>query len=314
MNKVDQKLVRLNNEIHRREKLRIHLTHLDEMIAAKKVEMDKLAITVAKEEDDVLALENVTIYTLFSVVLGTLERQLEKERQEYLHALLIYKGVKKNYQSLKKEKELLVKSLNGLHAIEREFKRILKLKEEILEKVDSYPEDLVVLNDRISNYTIQIKEIVSAVKKGETAKRYLHKVILSLKQMQHWGFEGRDLKHGNMQRKSKATQKEMYTANNFLQKYEDQLHDISVYFGVDFHRQIKNLEAFLERFVDSLITDWVVNNKIENSIHMVNNMIDTITKLNGSLDYQKAKVKEFRKEDNELKAQIILDLIDKNKS
>lgn len=314
MKETDDKLIQLNEEINRRKNLKIHLDHLEDLIQAKKEELRVLSSILEKEEKDVIDTENVSIYSIFSTILGTREQQLEKERQEYLHALMVYKGVEGKYKELVKEKKLLSKSLNGIYVLEREFDRLIAVKEELLKKMGNYPKEFVFLNDKISGYKIQIKEIESAVDKGNTAKRRLHRIIISLKQIEQWGFEGKSINSNAVQRKTKSTQKEIYAADVLLQKYEDKLYDISVHFNVNFKRQIKNLDAFLDRFVDSLITDWVVNNKIENSIHLVNNMIDNITKLIGSLEYQKKKVEKYLEEDTDLKGQLLLEQINKNKS
>ena len=82
-------------------------------------------------------------------------------------------------------------------------------------------------------------------------------------QLEKWGFERRYPGSSSMMKKTKTVQKQINVANRYLQKYEDQLFTISAHFNINFEKQIKNLEAFLDRFVDDLITDWVVNNKIQ---------------------------------------------------
>ena len=177
-------------------------------------------------------------------------------------------------------------------------------------------DDCIVILDRfpaVKGQTVVIpkKEIDYAINKGDLAKKYLHKIVFNLNQVNEWGFQGRVKNSSSMLRKSKAIQKEMYVANKFLQKYEDQLHDITVHFNVNFEKQIKNLEAFLDRFLDDLITDWIVNNKIQNSVNMVASMMDTITKLNGSLEFHKSKVEKYLEEDIDLKGHLILEFIKK---
>ncbi len=311
MKDIDDKLIKLNEEINRRAKLRIHLEHINDVLEQKTNEKKILAKILSEEEKDYVEIQKRNIHYIFSSILGTIDKQVEKEKQEYLHALLMHQGIVEVCDSLQKEKKLLVKSLNGLHEIEKAFERLIAEKERLLKDAENYPDELVFANERIGSFNIQIKEINETIIKGNTAKRYLHKIIVTLKTIEQWGFRGLDLTSHKMERKTNAAQKEYYKANKFLQNYEDQLHDISVNFGVDFHKQIKNLDAFLDRFVDSLITDWVVNNKIVNSIHLVNNIIDKITKINGSLEFQKKKIKKYLEEDEAVKAQIILENINK---
>ncbi len=314
MKKLDAKLIRLYKEINRRENLKTHLTHLEKMIELKAQELEDMGRYLAKEERDVEAYENLTLYSLFSRVLGTHEKQLEIERQEYLHALMLHRGVEESYANVVKERQILLKSLNSLHVLEREFDRLIEEKDELLKTSPKYPKELVTLNERIASFEEQIKEINTTISKGLAAKKYLHKVLFNLNQLEQWGFQGRFVGSSSMIRKTKQVQKQIYAANKFLQKYEDHLFTISANYDINFKHQIKNLEAFLDRFVDDLITDWVVNNKIQNSGHLVTSMMDTITKLNSSLEYEKSKIHAFLDEDEELKGHLILELIQKNKS
>ncbi|MDF1696534.1 MAG: hypothetical protein P1U56_11900 [Saprospiraceae bacterium] len=314
MNHIDQKLLELNEEILRKQKLRNHLKHLNDRIVKKKNEIGSLKKKLDKEHRDVLRIEKHNIYSFFAIILGTIEYQLEKEKQEYLHALMMYEGAEEALKSLNEEKSILSRSLNGLINVEKMFDKAVEEKDKLLKKFGEYPQTLLTANNRIANFNSQITELDAAIRKGNQAKKYLHKIILNLKTMEEWGFAGKNFTTRSMQRKTKATQKDIYTANNFLLNYEDQLQDLAENCSVNLDKEMQDLEAFLDRFVDSLITDWIVNNKINNSIHLVNSMSDNITKLNSSLDYHKSKVKTYLDEELDLKAELILELIPKNKS
>lgn len=314
MKNIDARLIRLNQEINRREKLKIHLIHLDEMIQTKGVEKDALAEVLAKEEDDLAAYENLTLFSLFSKILGTHEQQLEIERQEYLHALMSFRGVEEVYNSLIQERDFLIKSLKGLHAVEKEFDLLVKKKDKLLQGAEGYPIEMVVLNARIASYTTQVEEINLAITKGREAKKHLHQIVFNLSQLKKWGLEGRVSSSSSMVKKTRAVQNDIYAVNKYLLAYEDQLFSISTQFDMNFQKQIKKLEAFLDRFLDDLITDWVVNNKIKNSAHMVTSMVDAMTMIEEVLEHEKKKIKQFMEEDIDMKGHLILDLIQRNKS
>lgn len=314
MKNIDDKLIQLYKEINRREKLKIHLDHLEQVISTKQVEKDNLLQILAKEEKDVIDLEKESLYNLFSRILGTREKQLEKERQEYLHALMLFRASQSTLNALVQEKDILYKSLRGTQNSEKEYQRLMTKKEKLLLEAEGFPLELVRLNERIATFNEQILEIERAVKKGNSAKKKLIKIIHNLKRIEKWGFQGRNSSSSSMLGKTRQIQNDIYSTNNLLQVYEDKLYDISGYFSSDFDRQIKHFEAFIDRFVDSLITDWVVNNLIQNSIHFINIMIDSITKLNGTLEYEQTKIQIYIEEDSRVKQQLILDNINKNKS
>ena len=56
--------------------------------------------------------------------------------------------------------------------------------------------------------------------------------------------------------------------NKFLQRYEEELADLSAHFRIDFHKQVDTIHNFVEDFVDSLITDWIIKRKIDNAMHL----------------------------------------------
>lgn len=313
MKNIDAKLIKLHQEINRKEKLKIHLSHLDEMIKVRAEEKEVLATSLAKEENDVIEMENLSLYALFTMILGTHEKQLEIERQEYLHAFLLYRGVEENYTALIEERDLLSKSLKGLQGAEEEFERLVEKKDMLLRSTSKYTKELDTLNAEITRFKMQIEEIDTAINKGNASKNHLHKIIINFEQMKEWGFQNRYSGSSSVLSKTKEIRDHIYKANKYLQKYEDQLFAVSTHFNINLEKQIKNLEAFLDRFVNDLITDWVVNNKIQNSAHLVTSMMDTITKLNGSLEYERAKIEKYLEEDSELKGHLILELINKNK-
>lgn len=304
MESIDKQLIELYDEKNRKEKVRLHLDKLYRCIEQKEAELVDLQPQLNKEERDVTKLEEKNIYSLFLTVLGTKKQQLEKERQEYIQIFMKVKGLEKNLIILKEEKELLQKSYSGLQNVEENFKNLLKKKINLLIKGNKYPQELLIYNEKIASYKVKIRELESCIKTGVLAKKYLAKLIKFLNGLEIWGVENKNIP--KVKKKIDRAHKDVFIANNFLQKYEGGLTELEDYFDLDFHREIIQFESFLEQFVDALITDWIVKHRIFNASNLIMNLSDKITQLNEMLSYEIEKTKSYVNEAEEFKTDFLL--------
>ncbi len=304
---LDTQLLELYQEIKRKEKLKIHILNIRKLIGQKQEQLNFLEKDLAKEELDVVRLEQLSLFSIFKTILGNKKEQLEKERQEYLQVFLQCKGVRENIETLMDEVEILEKSFSSLHAIDKEFRGLLIKKEKLIkEKKDNYLPELNRLNENISNFQSKINEITVAIKEGDRAKKFLHKIIVGLGKIEQWGDHDSTSVISKINREANRVRSDIYVANNHLQKYEDELRDLCDHFGLGYTDEIENLNLFLKRFIDCLITDWVVKNKIENSLHFVANIVDKISRINAMLEQEAEKNLEYIKVEEKLKGQIIV--------
>lgn len=96
MQEFDQELLDLYKEINQKEKIRIHLKHLQEVIKKKTVALDLINQQLNQQERDLAQLDGLNIHSIFSFILGNKEEQLEKTRQEYLQSFLKHRGLEEN--------------------------------------------------------------------------------------------------------------------------------------------------------------------------------------------------------------------------
>jgi len=304
MESLDKQLIDLYDEKNRKEKVRLHLHKIYHSIKQKEAELAKLQPQLLKEERDVEKLEGKNMYSLFLTVLGTKKEQLEKERQEYIQVFLKVKGLEKNLEILNEEKTLLQKTFSGLEKVDEDFNVLMKKKIHLLMKSNTFPEELLVYNEKISSYKIKIRELQTCIKKGEVAQKYLRKVINFLDGLENWGIERRVSQRGK--KKIGRANKDVFLANNFLQRFEGELAELEDYFDLDFHREIEQFENFLDQFVDALITDWIVKHRIFNASNLVINLNDKTTQINEMLGYEIEKTQAYIKEADTYKTDFIL--------
>lgn len=310
---LDQQLLSLYDDINRKQKIKTHLQNLHIVIAQKEEELEGLTAVLDEEQADLDELQGKTLYSTFLFLLGNQKGQLEKAKQEYLAAYVKYNALVANLEDLREERAVLEKSYSGLHAIDAEFEQLLKEKMALLGQGSKLPKGLDAHVEKIANYRSKIQELQLGIKKGISAKKYLHKVMLGLQQIEHWGDIPPLEVPDRIDRKVVRINKDIYVANNYLQKYEDELSDISDLFQMDYQRAINQLEYFLDQLIDCLITDWIVKHKIHNSFNLIMNIIDKITRIGEMLDYEIDKTRGYIEEEERAKTALVMEQIEKRK-
>lgn len=308
MGQLNQEITSLYKSLKRKEKIAIRLQTLEDLIPQRTVEIEELTITLKKELADVEKLSGTNFYALFQTMLGDKEQQLEIERQEYLDAFLKHKGTVENLTELKAEKAILEQTYSSQFGVEKHLETLLAEKEKLLLRQDHpMTESILMANKNIINHQAKITEIEQAIFEGKRTKKILQKMILDLDQVESWGLNPK-----NQKRKIKNNQlilrieRNTMKVNKYLQKYEEELADLSLHFKIDFRRQVDTIRNFLDDFVDSLITDWVIKRKISNAAHLVNHIFDKISRINASLAQEVTKTEGFLHLEEEQKQLLLI--------
>jgi len=246
-------------EINSLEKVQRHLEDIHGQIIASNSELSKLDKKIDEELKDIESLEKIGLKSLFTKVLGSKEEQLEIERQEYLQATLKYNELKKTTDLLIYEKELLEKKARSADKLERNF----------------------ILN----------KELVEAIDAGEKAKASVLRVLNELKNAKQWGqwdmaSRGRGANYHKRHAIDRANQ-HVYKTQQLLRVYEKELRDLGMEVSLRF--KLQNFHSFLDFFFDNLISDWIVQQKINHTVNNVLKTRDEIASINASLTREKEK-------------------------
>jgi len=303
--KTDEKLLHLYKEVKRKEKLQIHLRHFQEDILKNHAEYDALTLQMKDEEEDVRRLEEMSLESIFRTILGNKAQQLEKERQEYLHVLMKMQHVAQNLKVLEQEKAVLERSFDSLFNVGNEFDKLLKEKEEVLKNDPEYSEEVDHINEKIAVHEIKIEEIEEAINFGEKALKQLHELVINLNDMEYWNSDP-DIKFTRKISKKRKLRQDIYTVNRALQSYERELKDLADHLNLDYQAEMRVLQEFLEGFVDRLITDWVMQHRINHSKNFLSNVIDRVRLLNNMLAYEIEKTRAAIDAEEELKADALV--------
>ncbi len=310
MKKLDEQIQELYEEVKRREKIGIHLSHLDDVVVVLNQELKQLEIQLNKEDEDVKKLENLNLYSIFNFILGKKEQQLEKERQEYLQVFMRHKATVERLVAIEEEREMLKKLYSGGFSRQRQLMELLKQKEaELKAENSSIGEQLVDIEQRIASHKAKNKEIFQVISEGKRVKSFLEKTLISLGKINEWGAQNnRTIEKRNNE--AGRIHKHISMVNKHLRRFEDELYDISHHHGLDFHQQVETIKDFLDQFVESLITDWIIRQKIQNSLNLVQNSFDKITLIINMLTYEVKKTKEYIEQEEQDKKDLILGAIE----
>ncbi len=274
-----------------------HLADLNQQLQQAYDEQDRLERKLAKEFKDIEKLEKLSVKGLFHTVLGSKEEQIEKERQEYLQVSLKFDEAKKSTELLEYERDLLQKKVSDLANLERKLEGLLKMREKTLiaenTTVGKQILDIVLLIDTHQEF---IRGIIDVKDTGQKALLILEKMEGHLKKARNWGqwdMTGRQrgasyMKHSAIDRARDLS----VHVKHLLVRFQKDVRHIYGPEQFNLHIQIDNFSRFTDIFFDNLISDWIIQQKIQNALSSVVTVHDRVARILQSLDGEISKTQD----------------------
>jgi len=281
------------------------LTFVLNELAAKnsllKVKEDKML----KEHADVTELENMSLKSVFRKILGDKETQLEKERQEYLHAFMKYESYKKSLDILQYERDILQEKVANAKDVSEQIKKQLALrKKEILLNGSTAGKKINSLESEINTQYYIRKECIEAVEVGNSAVGMMEEMIQNLKAAHNWGQwstrgKGRAINSIIKMASIDKAKKISHQAQHLLRVFSKELADIHGQQKFDLSFNIDGFNSFLDVFFDNLISDWVVQRNIAAALSSVSSTQSKVKRIVYSLevDIKKAEADILQREE-----------------
>ncbi len=293
---LNQALRKAYEDNRRKEKIQIHRKHLKAAIKESKFELAMYEKKMDKESRDVTVLEGKSVRKLFYELLGTKDPLMEKERQEFLAAFLKYQAVKKHLEILEYEDGILSRQLKLLSGVKERLKTLFAAKKKALtdkKGTGKGAKKLIALDKKIAAYKNFLKEVVEARTAGKACLVILEKIAKQLEEVHEWGtmntLKDKKVKKRPRHWVNRAT-KNAYKAKSLLQKFEIELRDISEHYDLYYQDEMTSIHLFLEFFVDNLIVDWVIQKRINHTLHGVESVHDRVTMILMLLENEVAEV------------------------
>ncbi|SEO97864.1 hypothetical protein [Paenibacillus sp. OV219] len=256
-----ERLHRLNKAERRREELLRRTRNQEQIIIQYEVQLEK-------EEADVEKLTKLSLTNLFHTILRSKEEQLEVERQQALAAALKLQEEKQRLLSTQEDLRLLGDELAQYQGADRDYNRLLAAKEAALRVASSHGSELIAMDDQIGDQTIQLKEIQEALTAGNRVLSALEDASGSLEKAENWGawdtwggggLISTSIKHEHVD----DAKRHIQNANHLLHSFRDELDDLNQ--TIDIQIDISSSLKMADYWFDGLITDWIVQGRIENS-------------------------------------------------
>lgn len=291
----------------RKEKIIIHLKHLDKALKEARIQLKLYDKKLAKKSHSLDKRSRQSVRQLFHRILGTEDPLQQQEEQEYLSALLKQRGYKKNIELMEFEQQILKQQLNDFYQVEEQLQELLDEKKQLLlNRNTKHTAKLIAIEQRLIAQQSLKREIQQAKVAGKACLRILEKIEKQLREIFEWGTAQPGNKRKNKTRPrrwaSRATQN-AYKAKSRLQKFETELLDLSTHYDLPYQEQIATIHLFLNFFVDNLIVDWIIQKKINHTIYGVNSVHDRVSMILLLLEneitetqLQMRKIREERKQ------------------
>jgi chromosome segregation ATPase len=266
-----------------------------EMLNEAQSDLQKTTTQLAKELKDVENLESISVKSIFHNVLGNKEEQLDKERQEYLEVSLKLKELSQRIEVLRYEEKLLNQKVNKIPSLEANLKSLKAQREKlILSHPHQLRNALEGINIKIDEAHKYLYELEEAFEAGQLTSNAIRRVMEHLNQALKWGnfdMSGRGayydhMKHSELNKASSEASRVQYQLSLFRKELSD--------IGLDFPYARLNVEggSFTGMFFDNLITDWIMQNKIKNTLSGVDTVYDKLSLVLKSIENEKNKVNQ----------------------
>jgi hypothetical protein len=288
-----------------------HLKQLNEQLTTAYRDLEKLEKKLREEFKDLEDLEKLSVRGLFYQVLGSKEEQIDKERQEYLQASLKYDEAKKSIALLEYEQKLLEGKTRDIPNIEKQLNLLIKLREKSMIESGSPAGkqimDLLLVMDTTRDFVITIDQIK---KGGREIMLLLDKMIGHLQQARNWGQwqqTGRSrnrsyFKHNEIDKARDLA----YHAKHLLVRFENDLRHIYGNQQFRLHLDVNSFSRFTDIFFDNLISDWIVQQKIQNALANVISVRDKVVRFLQSLDAEISRANDKLSQLEEQRKQLII--------
>lgn len=267
----------LDKAVRKREELRKRLNEQERKII-------QLEIKLEEEQADVDQLTRMSLANLFHTILRSKEEQLELERQQALAAMLKLQEAKEAMEHLKAEFSRVTNELSTLHDAEREYESLMVEKEAALR--GSRSAELTEMDEQLSDQAVLVKDLQEAVTAGRRVLASLEDASASLEKAENWGkwdlwggggIMSTHFKHSHVD----DAKQFILNANRLMASFQDELADLNR--TTNIHIDISGMLKMADYWFDGLITDWIVQGRIQNAQEQTLKAMDRVRSVVNSL-------------------------------
>lgn len=283
----DEKLQQLQEQMARSKQLEAMIKELRSQRDSLAAEVRELESIKLEEQADVDRLEGRSLAAFFYNVIGKMDEQLDKERQEAYAARVKYDAAARELEGVEADLRRYESELSALRGCEHRYDEVLKEKADAIKAAGgSNGEEILKLEERNAFLESQKKELQEAISAGNAALSTTQQVLSSLDSAEGWGtwdlFGGglvADLaKHSHLDEAQGAIEQ----LQSQLRRFKTELADVTI--QADMQVNVDGFLRFADYFFDGLFADWAVLDKINQSQSQVQNTKSQIASVLSRLD------------------------------
>ena len=274
MKQFDARLQELQGKLSRRKQLHAQMESLGVQLDEQKVKVKQMQEAANSEQYDVNELESLSFASIWAKISGDFDEKLNKEKKEAFAAAAKYESARRELENIQADIRRLADELQGLEAVEAEYKQVLKEKREALTAFgDETAKNILELEQRIAYLHVQKRELEEAYEAGGRAMDVADGIADSLDSASGWatwdllggGLLADIAKHSHMNDAQRGVEQLQMALRNF----RTELADVKIDDDLDF--QMDGFTSFGDWFLDGLIFDWMAMDHISKSSVQIQN-------------------------------------------
>jgi len=292
------------------DKAQKRLKYLNEEIYRFNRSLERLAKIVDKEYQDIETLEGSKLKGLFRLNRKEHEQQMEKEKQEYLDAVLRYNQAVKEIEMLEFERSVLLDKLLKRPEIEARYQEELKKYEAELSQSDTrLGQELRKIDHKIMEIYLKKEEVLEALDQGRACLKPLWLIEQHLSKdaspvdtpdrlLTPPGWN--PLEYFSQVGRLEKARRKLPEVSQQLKLFIEELGDVysrpEVFLGINF----KEFQRLSDYFFDSYIADWRFKDRINQLYEEISRIIRVIE---STLNVLQNEVKKEEEQASQLEKQ-----------
>lgn len=283
----DEQLQQLQQQMARSSQLESMINELRGQKDALSEQVRELEAVKLEEQADVDRIEGRSLAAFFYNVIGKMDEQLNKERQEAYAARVKYDAAARELEGVERDLSRYESELAGLQGCARRYETVLKEKASAVKAAGGAGgEEILKLEECRAFLESQKKELREAISAGNAALSTTQQVLSSLNSAEGWGtwdlFGGgliADLaKHSHLD----EAQSSIEHLQSQLRRFKTELADVTI--QADMQVNVDGFLRFADYFFDGLFVDWAVMDRISQSQSQVQSTRSQIESVLSRLD------------------------------
>ena len=277
MNKINIQIQNVLEKKAQNKYIEERLYDIREKLEKLKIKEEAYLLRSEKELEDVRKLESLGVKALFSKVIGNHHQQLEKERQEYLLAVVKHKSIQEEIVVLGFEESLLAKRLLQPELIDKELNQLIKKKEFTLKSYDTeFSKELFSREGTLGRLKLIKQKLLRIERNAKQSTLILIQIADKLHEVKDWPPSGK-AKYASFIKK-KYIDKARSKVVEAKVKLDEFSKNFSLLFKEEtFEYDMSGFESFLDRFYENLITDYIVASQLEKTLGDVEKTITDLS-------------------------------------